>query len=537
MKRKFFFIMIAILTLASVTLACSLFGGGEDESAVVAPVDESAPAEDAAPVEGEEAEAQPAPADQPDEPQPAPDANLGDEYRSVGGGYAFQPIPDYTLEEMFGISILTAPDADPDFGPLIMLIGGTNDEEMSIEQMLEDANAEMDASTEILDQRGITVDGYPAEQADFKGIQYDQEVTGRVVIVAVSPTQQFIMFGSAPSDRWEKIEPLFDAVLASVYFFEPEEMGFTDMLEDEVLDADEGELIRQWASFAYASSEYNSPNYGAMQATGAPNTTECGDQPTAWASLESSAVEWIELDYDIPVYPTEINIIQSYSPDQVVRVEVVDEFMEYHTVYTGVPEDKSNECPYTLSIPVDFYDLVVGVKITIDQSVISSPWNEIDAVELVGFTAGGASLYPGEEIPGDGDLLPGEFTYFINGEDGTFIIVESGSVQDQSTTSEYVIGLVSHDERHTVTLFLPHELSDIMLAVTPYDASSLTKGPSAAIYVGFTLYTATDGMFIFEEISDDSITGTFFFEAANQDDPNDTISVTGTFNELALGNQ
>jgi len=78
MSRKVFFIMIAILTLASVTLACSLFSGG-DESATVAPVDDSAPAEDVSPEEGEEAEDQPAPADQPDEPQPAPDANLGDE--------------------------------------------------------------------------------------------------------------------------------------------------------------------------------------------------------------------------------------------------------------------------------------------------------------------------------------------------------------------------------------------------------------------------------------------------------------------------
>ncbi|MBU1662802.1 MAG: hypothetical protein KKD28_15180, partial [Chloroflexi bacterium] len=249
-----------------------------------------------------------------------------------------------------------------------------------IEQMLDDANAEMDASTEILDQREITVGGYPAEQADFEGIQYDQEVTGRVVIMAVSPTQQFTMFGSAPSDRWEEIEPLFDAVLASIYFFEPEEMDFTDMLEDDVLE------------------------------DGALDT-------------------------------------------------------------------------------------------------------------------------------GDGDWLPGEFTYVINSEDGTFIIVESGSIQDQSTTSEYVIGLISQDERHTVTLFLPHELSDIMLTVMPYDVSSLTNAPSAVVNFGFTLYTATDGMFIFEETSDDTITGTFFFEAANQNDPNDTISVTGTFNELPLGNQ
>ncbi len=345
------------------------------------------------------------------------------------------------------------------------------------------------------------------------------------------------MFGLSPSSRWDELEPLFDAVLDSVYFFEPTDIDFADMLEDENLDDDEGELIRQWASFAYASSEYNSPDYGAMQATGAPNTLECGDKPTAWASLGGSTVEWIELDYDIPVFPTEINIIQSYSPDQVVQVEVIDEFMEYHTVYTGTPEDKLDECPYTLSIPVDFGDPVVGVKITLDQSVISKAWNEIDAVELVGFTAGGASLYPGDETSGDGDLLPGEFTYTIISENGGFAFVDNGSVQYHSTTSEYVIGLVSQDEQHTVMLFLPHELSDTMLTIMPYNVTSPTKGPSAIMYAGSTLYTANDGFIVFEEITDDTVTGTFFFNAANQDDPNDIISVTGSFNELPLGNQ
>jgi hypothetical protein len=96
-------------------------------------------------------------------------------------------------------------------------------------------------------------------------------------------------------------------------------------------------------------------------------------------------VEWLELVYETPVIPTEINIIQTHSPDQVVKVELIDRAGLYHEIYTGVPVDRWMECPFTLSISVDVDYAVGGLKITIDQSVIASPWNEIDAVELVGF--------------------------------------------------------------------------------------------------------------------------------------------------------
>jgi hypothetical protein len=69
----------------------------------------------------------------------------------------------------------------------------------------------------------------------------------------------------------------------------------------------------------------------------------------------------------------------------VVMVELIDTEGVYHEIYTGEPEDKSDECPYTLSIQIPKANyLVTGVKITIDQSVIPATWNEIDAVELVG---------------------------------------------------------------------------------------------------------------------------------------------------------
>ncbi len=146
-------------------------------------------------------------------------------------------------------------------------------------------------------------------------------------------------------------------------------------------------IIRQWAVSAAASSEYSSPDWGAVQAVGAPDTliNECADAVTAWASAGSDTVEWLELSYATPVVPTEINILQTHSPDQVVQVDVVDSNGTYHTIYTGTPENLWEKCPYTLTIPVEADYAVTGVKITIDQSVIDPTWNEIDAVELVGY--------------------------------------------------------------------------------------------------------------------------------------------------------
>ena len=154
---------------------------------------------------------------------------------------------------------------------------------------------------------------------------------------------------------------------------------------DEPAKISKQELIRQWASSAYASSEYGNLDWGAGQATGAPDTLECGDQPTAWASYDDFTVEWLEVRYETPVIPTEINIFESHTPTQVSRVEVVDMQGIYHEVYSAEPE-MAPDCPYVLSVLVDDANYqVVGVKITIDQSVIGLPWDEIDAVELVGY--------------------------------------------------------------------------------------------------------------------------------------------------------
>ncbi len=146
-------------------------------------------------------------------------------------------------------------------------------------------------------------------------------------------------------------------------------------------DADKG--YRQWAIGAVASSEYGDDAYSAMQATGKPDTLACGDYASAWSASEANGIEWLELSYDSPTIPTLINIIQTYNPSQIVKVELIDFLAEYHEIYTAQPYART-ECPYTLSIPVDVDYQISGVRITVDHSVLGLGPTQIDAVEVIG---------------------------------------------------------------------------------------------------------------------------------------------------------
>lgn len=321
-------------------------------------------------------------------PSPTPGIPLGDVYRSEEGGYAFATVPEYEVEDFYGFISMMGPDADPNFGPAIMLVSSFEEEattlENSFDELLQEIVGGENVEIELANQQDTTVSGVPGMAVDLLGNFEGKNFTGRIVVALVTPTHPFAMFGIAPAEGWAEFVPLFDAVLASVSFFEPESETASTTAEPA------GAEIRQWASSAIASSEYGNPDWAASQATGAPDTLvdECADLPTAWASYENDTAEWIELTYDIPVIPTQINIIQTHSPDQVVKVEVIDLTGAYHEIYTGEPENLWDECPYTLSIPVDVDYEVAALKISIDQSIVPTTWNEIDAVELVGIAAG-----------------------------------------------------------------------------------------------------------------------------------------------------
>lgn len=395
MKTNRIFIFAIILVLMSATLACGLFGGGPEPAGEESPATEDAPLEEAAPEEPAEAQ----PAGEAPAAQPPGNILLGEEYRSEEGGYAFHPIPEYELEEFFGLATMVAPDGDPDLGPMVLLIGSTSEETVTTDALFDEFMLDTeDEGVEILDRREISVDGRDGVLAEISGDVDGQQVVGRIVVVAVSPTQEFSLFASAPKDRWNEVAPIFDAVLASIYFFEPQEIDLSESIEE----------------------------------------LEELEEPAEEEAPEGGEVE-------IPNF---------------------DDFANFPTAYTDLP-------------------------------------------------AGG-------------------FVFMLASTTGELpVIVNEGTIQDQSTSAEYVIGLVSDDQQNTITLFIPLDVNPGVLIMTPYDSSSSTKGPGAAIYKGLTLFTNTDGIIMIEAMQDNTISGMFAFTAI--DESGNEMAVTGFFNELPLG--
>ena len=150
----------------------------------------------------------------------------------------------------------------------------------------------------------------------------------------------------------------------------------------------QGQQIRQWAIEAEANSEFSGDEWSADEATGAPDTRRCGDYQTAWSSAGSDAEVWLEVKFSLPVYVTAVNIIQSFNPDQVVKVELVGPFDSALEVFSQEPQQIDQACPYTLPVMVEKTEARYDrVRITLDQSILGLGWNQIDAVELVGTLA------------------------------------------------------------------------------------------------------------------------------------------------------
>lgn len=146
-----------------------------------------------------------------------------------------------------------------------------------------------------------------------------------------------------------------------------------------------GQQIRQWAIEAEASSEYATPEWAAFQATGPPDTDSCGDYQTAWASAGSDSVAYLIVRFSDAVHVTQVNIIETFNPNQVKTVELLGSFERNLVIYDKPPFPIDQPCPYTLSVPVQMTDEVFdAIRITLDQTELGLGWNQIDAVELIG---------------------------------------------------------------------------------------------------------------------------------------------------------
>jgi hypothetical protein len=312
-----------------------------------------------------------------------PDLSLGEENRCEACGFSFRSLPGYSLLVDANTVTMLAEGADPDTGPVVMLIGGPPDPSMTPEALMEEFKG---GDAQLSEPTDIIVGGLMGVTAFASGNNNGVEMAGQVVLISTSE-QYFVAVGASPKEQWQREgSARFNEVLSSIAFFTPvvslAEVTPAAPTQTPVTSVS-GE-IRQWAVSAIAGSWYGGgENWSPSQATGEPNVTDCFDDARAWASAESGTVEWLELTYATPVNPTQVNIVQTYNPSYVVKVELIDAQGNYHEIYSSNGA-AAGSCPFTLSIPVENAGYqAVGVKIAIDQTALED-WNEIDAVELVG---------------------------------------------------------------------------------------------------------------------------------------------------------
>ncbi len=485
------------------------------------------------------------------------------------GGFSFKTIPGWDVVCALGMIQIKAPDADSDYGPVFLIMAGNNDVEMTTEEAFEKFQSTTTGAS-ISKPKKIKVGGFQALQAEMSTEQGGEDIKAYVITSMLTKTRQFTMMASSPADRWEDdIEPYFDDVVKSIKFIdidpnagcppgtsgmeEDPEVSLPEIPEEPAQMADNGDgFLHQWASYARASSEYGSEDWSAMQATGEPDVFECKDSVQAWASVGANTKEWIELTYDVPVMPTEINIYMNYNPSQVVEVQIITTEGDAYTTTTTKPEIVPY-CPdtYSISLELEKQLLVNKVKIFIDQSILGIGWNEIDAVELVGISEGGGLIPPkapvqqggGSTAGGSGtsaspyspdELDPGAYAYSVSGYEND--VVMGANVLYQSIDVEYVIGFISGNERYVVNLMLTK--GDIKRGKTilkAYDQKITPKGPTAAIAINSFLYIAESGEIVIEnDPKNGEITGTYYFIARSKDFPDRVVEVSGAMNSIKL---
>ncbi len=250
---------------------------------------------------------------------------------------------------------------------------------------------------------------------------FDSRADGVSLDAVVLPgsTFTYILVGITPPDQWDSFSATFEAMLGSIAVSAPASTAAAaDVLVNGVritvdqsirgswneIDAVEligtdvgGFEVAQWASQAEATSQYGDDAWSAAQATGEPNTLECTDATTAWASASNTGLDTLTLYYDVPVKASQINIHQNLNPGSIIHVELLPvDGSASIVVFDGI--DAVTTCPAVLSLEVapqteapHVEVPVSGVRVTLDQT-IGGGWNEIDAVELIGVDTNGVAL-------------------------------------------------------------------------------------------------------------------------------------------------
>lgn len=208
--RRRWMIILVLTTVLAVSMACSGRQQGGDEPVV--------PTEPATATLTVEPTAEPTATATVEPVQPEVSVDLGEIQRNDEGGFSFRPVPGYSVTSLGGMTTMVAQGVDPAAAPLIMIVGDETDG-ATLEELYE--RLQSGTPMTVGEPEPLTVQGMSGLVADLSGDYNGMDMQGRVAVVKVTPTQQFMLLVGAPADSWDAVAPYFDALLASIEFFEP----------------------------------------------------------------------------------------------------------------------------------------------------------------------------------------------------------------------------------------------------------------------------------------------------------------------------
>lgn len=143
----------------------------------------------------------------------------------------------------------------------------------------------------------------------------------------------------------------------------------------------------RWANAVIGfSSQYGSPDWGATQALGEPNTyPNYGDWPTAWASAGADdRREFLELGYADPSPIDTVSIYETLGPGAVDRIQVRNPSTAgWETVWSGTAREAGEDARiFKVTFPETTYP-VDAIRLELDSPAVPY-YNEIDAVSISG---------------------------------------------------------------------------------------------------------------------------------------------------------
>jgi beta-lactamase regulating signal transducer with metallopeptidase domain len=182
----------------------------------------------------------------------------------------------------------------------------------------------------------------------------------------------------------------YSAVIHDYYDLLVQEAQSEDSQEAETA----GEPVVQSLDLTYPAAHLelalalDAPAWSALQATGAPNVEQGGDNPHAWAPLtQDDQPEWLELEWTEPVRAAAILVYESFNPGALVRVRVNGDDIQETTIFEGADPVHVSEGKGVAIIPVTVDAPIKYVRLEFDSPAVPG-WNQVDAVGLVELVSG-----------------------------------------------------------------------------------------------------------------------------------------------------